>query len=220
MSDIHTFQDLISQVKKLERTSSKVVSSMQTTRVDKEKPRKPEGIKHVAFATNKVKEATTPPNYNKPKPPALGSGSKLTKPSSSLQERMSKKYSFRRDKVMKIFKDALKVGLQLPESKRPEEADKKDHPNFCPYHRILGHSIENCYVFKDWIERQYQEGKITLSKSVLLDQPAEHTNYVSVAPQGETSWGQDAGGTYESIQVQEGTQAPKKPAPLGVPESL
>ncbi|KAH7691876.1 Retrotransposon gag domain-containing protein [Dioscorea alata] len=90
-SDIHTFQDLISQVKKLERTSPRVVSTMQPIK------------------------------------------------------RMSKKYSFRRDKVMKIFKDALKVGLQLAESKRPEEADKKDHPNFCPYHRILGHSIENCY---------------------------------------------------------------------------
>ena len=122
---------------------------MQTTRVDKERLRKPEGIKYVAFATDKVKEVTAPPNYNKPKPPALGSRSEPTKPSSSLQERMSKRYSFRRDKVMKIFKYALKVGLQLPESKEPEEANKKDHSNFCPYHRILGHSIENCYVFKN-----------------------------------------------------------------------
>ena len=135
----------------MERTSSKVVSLMQATKVDKEKPKKPEGIKHVAFATDKVKEVTAPPNYNKPKPPALGSGSEPTKPSSSLQERMSKKYSFRRDKVMKIFKDALKVGLQLPKSKRLEKADKKDHRNFCPYHRILGYSIENYCVFKDWI---------------------------------------------------------------------
>ena len=137
-SDIHTFQDLISQVKKLERTSSKVVSSMQTTRVDKEKPRKPEGIKHVAFATDKVKEATAPPNYNKPKPPALGSGSESTKPSSSLQERMSKKYSFRRDKVMKIFKDALKVGLQLPESKRPKRSRQERSPEFLSIPQDIG----------------------------------------------------------------------------------
>ena len=126
---------------------------MQTTKVDKEKPRKLEGIKNVAFATDKVKEVTAPPNYNKPKLPTVGSGSESIKPSSSLQERMSKKHSFRRDKMMKIFKDALKVGLQLLESKRPEETDKKDHHNFCPYHGILGYSIENCYAFKDWIER-------------------------------------------------------------------
>ncbi|KAH7688681.1 Retrotransposon gag domain-containing protein [Dioscorea alata] len=219
-SDIHTFQDLISQVKKLERTSPKVVSTMQPTKVDKEKPRKPEGVKHVAFATNQAKETTAPANYNKSTPPSLGSGSEPPKPISSLQERMSKKYSFRRDKVIKIFKDALKVGLQLPESKRPEEADKKDHPNFCPYRRILGHSIENCYVFKDWIERQYQEGKITLSKNVLLDQPAEHTNYVSVALQEEALWGQDAGSTSEGMQADGGSQIPKEPALLGVPKSL
>ena len=103
-SDFHIFQDLISQVKKLERTSSKVVSSMQTIRVDKERPRKPEGIKHVAFAIDKVKEVTAPPNYNKPKPPALRSGSESTKPSSSLQERMSKMYSFKRDKVIRYSK--------------------------------------------------------------------------------------------------------------------
>lgn len=53
---------------------------------------------------------------------------------------------------MKIFKDTLKVGLQLPESKWPEEIDKKDHPNFCPYHKILGHSIVNFYVHKDFIK--------------------------------------------------------------------
>ena len=59
-----------------------------------------------------------------------------------------------------------------------------------------------------------------MSKSVLLDQLVEHTNYVSVVPQGEASWGRDAGGTHESMQVQESSQAPKDPAPLGVPEGL
>ena len=59
-----------------------------------------------------------------------------------------------------------------------------------------------------------------MSKSVLLDQLVEHTNYVSVVPQGEASWGLDAGGTHESMQVQESSQAPKDPAPLGVLEGL
>ncbi|KAH7690271.1 NAD(P)-binding domain-containing protein [Dioscorea alata] len=105
---------------------------------------------------------------------------------------MNKNYSFRRDKVHKIFKDAMREGLQLPECKRPEEQSKKDHPNYCPYHRVLGHTIEDCYVFKDWVERQYQEGKITLSKNVLSEQQAEHTRYVTtlnseVSSQGEVT---------------------------------
>jgi hypothetical protein len=56
-------------------------------------------------------------------------------------------------KVAQIFRGALKNGLALPASKRPEDADKSDEPNFCPYHRVLGHSIEDCWVFKDWIEK-------------------------------------------------------------------
>ena len=110
-SDIYIFQDLIFQVKKLERTSSKVVFIMQSTKVDKEKPRKAEGVKYVAFTTYKLKEATTSSNNIKTKPLTRGSGSEPAKPSSTLQEKVSKKYSLRRDKVMKIFKDALKMGL-------------------------------------------------------------------------------------------------------------
>lgn len=40
--------------------------------MDKEKSKKKKGVKHVAFANDKVKEETTPPNYKKLKPPALG----------------------------------------------------------------------------------------------------------------------------------------------------
>lgn len=84
LSDIYTFQDLISLVKKQERTSPKVMSIMQPTKMDKEKIKKPEGLKQAAFATNKVKEEIAPPNYNKLKPLALGGGNEPTKPLCSL----------------------------------------------------------------------------------------------------------------------------------------
>ena len=42
-SNVHISQHLISQVKKVERTSPKVVSTIQPTKMDKERPRKPEG---------------------------------------------------------------------------------------------------------------------------------------------------------------------------------
>ena len=57
--------------------------------------------------------------------------------------------------MAKIFKDAMKAGLTLPECKRPNEASKSDDPNFCPYHRVLGHPIGDCWVFKDWVEKRY-----------------------------------------------------------------
>ena len=59
---------------------------------------------------------------------------------------------------------------------------------------------------------------MALSKSVLLNQPAAHTNYVSIALYGEVVWGLDASGTSESMQVEEGSQDPKQATPLEVPE--
>lgn len=55
------------------------------------------------------------------KKPVFGEGEDEPKrPRETLEER--KKYSGR-----KIFNDALKNGLQLPECKRPAEADKVDN---------------------------------------------------------------------------------------------
>ena len=92
----------------------------------------------------------------------------------TIEDRRNKPYSFRRDKVAKIFRDALRDKLPLPACKRPEDADKADQPNFCPYHRMLGHTIKDCYIFKDIIERRYRNGEIQLPASVLQD-PAPHT---------------------------------------------
>ncbi|KAJ0962210.1 hypothetical protein J5N97_030038 [Dioscorea zingiberensis] len=173
-SSITTFQDLICQAKKLERTNP----NQTTPRNDRDKSKRTGGVKYIAttFNIDKGKGVVETQKPEQVKPPNLGAESK---PIPSLKERMNRKYSFRRDKVLKIFKDAVKEGLQLPECKRPEEQNKKDHPNYCPYHRVLGHTIEDCYVFKDWVERQYQEGKITLSKNVLSEPSTEHTRYVT-----------------------------------------
>ena len=85
----------------------------------------------------------------------------------TLTEKKNYMYSFRRDKVANIFRDAMKDNLPLPKCKRPQDADKFDRPNFCPYHRVLGHSIEDCFVFKDVIETKYRDGEIALPESVL-----------------------------------------------------
>jgi hypothetical protein len=74
----------------------------------------------------------------------------------------------------------VKNGLALSASKRPEDADKSDEPNFCPYHRVLGHSIEDCWVFKDWVEKAYKNGEITLPMGFLQSPTShEHANIIS-----------------------------------------
>ena len=44
------------------------------------------------------------------------------------------------------------------------------------------HPLEDCFVFKDWVEKQYQDGKLSLSDKVLQIPKKEHTNLVSVSP--------------------------------------
>lgn len=123
---------------------------MQPTMVDKEKPKKLEDVKHMAFATDSVKEKKALLNYiTRQNRLHLGVKMNQLQLQALLKKGWAKRYSFRRDNVMKIFKDALKVGLQLSESKRPKEANKKGNPNYYPYHRLFRHSIENYYVFID-----------------------------------------------------------------------
>ena len=62
---------------------------------------------------------------------------------------------------------------------------------YCLYHRVLGHPIEDCYVFKDWVQKQYEEGVITLSPKVLVAIPTEHTKVAQVVPTKELFWGQE-----------------------------
>jgi hypothetical protein len=69
--------------------------------------------------------------------------------------------------VAKIFKEAIENELILPTSKRPTELEKYSDSNYCPYHRVLGHPIEDCWVFKDWIEKGYTEGMIKFPQSVI-----------------------------------------------------
>jgi hypothetical protein len=67
----------------------------------------------------------------------------------------------------------LKNGLTLPTCKRPADIDKASEGKFCPYHRVLGHTIEECRVFKDLIEKEYKDGTIHLPKS-FQQNPAPH----------------------------------------------
>jgi hypothetical protein len=91
----------------------------------------------------------------------------------TLKARKNKPYSFLKSKTARIFEQALKSGLMLPTCKRPTDINRASEGEFCPYHRVLGHTIEECWVFKDFIERGCQDGTIQLPKSFQQD-PAPH----------------------------------------------
>jgi len=58
-------------------------------------------------------------------------------------------YPYSEFNVQKTFHKLLKKGLiELPKSKRSEEVGRTDDPNYCEYHRIIGHPIEKCNAFR------------------------------------------------------------------------
>jgi hypothetical protein len=91
----------------------------------------------------------------------------------TLKQKKSKPYSFRRDNMAKIFKETIENGLIMPTSKRLTEMEKYSDSNYYLYHRVLGHPIEDCWAFKDWVEKGYTEEIIKLPQSV-LQSPAPH----------------------------------------------
>jgi hypothetical protein len=77
----------------------------------------------------------------------------------SLSVKRSKPYSFQKDKTTQIFEQAIKNGLPLPACKRSEDIRKAKEGDLCPYHRVLGYTIEECW-------EQFSSHKV--SSNVLL----------------------------------------------------
>jgi hypothetical protein len=105
----------------------------------------------------------------------------------SMEDRWQKPYSFKREAVNKIFDWVLKEGkVILPEPRRPQEVNETDKQNYCKYHRLLGHTIEDCWVFKNLIEKMIQDGEIEVRKSAKQEpprpheRPAQSSNFVTI----------------------------------------
>ncbi|XP_019179608.1 PREDICTED: uncharacterized protein LOC109174830 [Ipomoea nil] len=82
----------------------------------------------------------------------------------SYRKRQNKKYPFLDSDVPYMFHELLKHNLvDLLEMRRPHEASMVDDPSYCKYHRLVGHQIENCFVFKDKVMKLARDGRIELA---------------------------------------------------------
>nr|ABD63154.1 hypothetical protein 20.t00006 [Asparagus officinalis] len=93
------------------------------------------------------------------------------------QQRAPKQYSFKEEHVDTLFQLLRKNNkLQLPEIRKPDEAGKVDDPNYCRYHRFLGHPTKKCYVFKDILQNLVNANVLTLKP----EQKTVSTNMIAV----------------------------------------
>ncbi|KAA0067522.1 ty3-gypsy retrotransposon protein [Cucumis melo var. makuwa] len=82
-------------------------------------------------------------------------------------------YGRKHDLAEVLQKEGKKQPIQLLECKRPEQAGKVDDPNYCKYHRVIGHQVEKCFVLKELILRLARKKKIVLDleEEVAPDDP-------------------------------------------------
>ncbi|MHC6131849.1 hypothetical protein L8N14_015280, partial [Serratia marcescens] len=66
--------------------------------------------------------------------------------------------------------------MKLPTPQKPEEVQMTSHPEYCPYHQMLGHRIEGCVAFKSRMEQQIRQGIIKISEEVRTNPPAPHAS--------------------------------------------
>jgi hypothetical protein len=202
VTNVNTFKYLLRSTSNMKRMSLQTVPNFMSNRPQ----RGAQAETKVTFISLKDKmvantntqngsSGTSGKNYNRGPMPNPGGSSQAFE---TLKQKKIKLYSFRRDKISQIFRGAVKNSLALSASKRPEDADKSDEPNFCPYHRVLGHSIEDCWVFMDWVEKAYKNGEIALPKG-FLQSPAAHEHANSISHKEEKSSSQSTQGGERSL---------------------
>ncbi|KAL0373846.1 UNVERIFIED_CONTAM: hypothetical protein Sradi_3300300 [Sesamum radiatum] len=81
----------------------------------------------------------------------------------------ARQYPFLDSDVSRIFDNLLEANLiDVPEMKRPEEAERKDDKKYYKYHCLVGHTIQDCFVFKDKVMQLARQDKISLEENSVV----------------------------------------------------
>ena len=95
----------------------------------------------------------------------------------TFKEREQKVYSFLDEDVPNILEQLLQLKLiALPECKRLEDMGKADDLKYYKYHRVIGHPIQKCFIFKEQIMKLAKENTIDLNFDEVVG-----SNHVTIA---------------------------------------
>lgn len=81
----------------------------------------------------------------------------------SMKEQQEKAYIFHPDNLECLFRQTVESqDIILLESKRLTEADKINDLKYCKYHRILGHTLNDCFVFKEKLQELIDKNTVEI----------------------------------------------------------
>jgi hypothetical protein len=76
--------------------------------------------------------------------------------------------------------------IKLPDPKRPDQVGMTNNPLYCLYHHYVGHVIEDCVAFKEWLQSTIDEKRLALQPDTI--NPDYHfVNMVSIGSCPESS---------------------------------
>ena len=79
------------------------------------------------------------------------------------ENRPRTEYSFKEDLMESLFETLYQAKkLRLPEPRNPEDMGKVDDPQYCAYHRGLGHTTKSCWTLKDKLQTLVDAGVLKL----------------------------------------------------------
>ena len=141
-----------------------------------------------------------------------------------MKERRQVKYSFDDDDMDSIFSELLAAkSIKLPEPKRPAEVNKTKEPNYCRYHRLLGHTLKDCYILKDIIQEMINNQEIEIDSSasanVVEEGPVVKVPSVS-PPKGATKVAFQVGDDVKIVHAYPDMLRPRNPKILSLYELM
>jgi hypothetical protein len=98
----------------------------------------------------------------------------------SIQDLLKKQYVFKRAMIKGFFSQVVEHNhIKLPDPKRPDQVGMTNNPLYCTYHRYVGHVIEDCVAFKEWLQRAIDE-KILALQPHAINPDYHYVNMVSI----------------------------------------
>ncbi|XXG53802.1 hypothetical protein AAC387_Pa03g1837 [Persea americana] len=134
--------------------NSQKSSKKESTAIPTSKPKKKEVLN--------VQTKSTPQLPKKAENTAAGKRPEL---SDAFKERVEKKYPFDED-VEEIFWALLANDkLTLLDPKRTGDVGKTNDPRYCPYHQMVSHPLNQCFVVREKINEMWKNGVIAFDKN-------------------------------------------------------
>lgn len=120
----------------------------------------------------------------------------------NIRELLNKQYVFRRDLVKSLFEQMNEHHLlTLPNPTRPDQVNMVENNLYCPYHRYVGHKIEDCIAFKEWLQRAVDEGKLAL-KPEAINPNYQAANVVTVKHTTTEAHGEEYWAPFMQVEEQ------------------